>query len=285
MPVIRAEAVKHSIEANVLRRGAVTYSDLSFVRDVGVGNKLRNDHVMANIHIIEKQVPRVERWGIVKAVRLLPAYGRILDVACANGNCRWISLNCLGNARYVLVHRVGGIFAKVILLNIEIRVRILVGRAIVNIEHMLTDSKAGKAAECEAVVLGYAILLLRSWVIALQPIKSARCERSVAVFLRLANKYRLERQLPKPLDGRGMGVVAARDKSQTGILDIGNKTVAHEVPAGPEPDRREIILRPIEARRVVVDDRGQAVGLVGLLTENASIAVAMPVSVVLGGTG
>ena len=96
---------------------------------------------MANIHIIEKQVPRVESWWIVKAVRLLPAYGRILDVACASGNCLWISLNSLGNTRYFLVNRAGGVRAKVILLNIEIRVRILVGRAIVNIEHMLTDTQ------------------------------------------------------------------------------------------------------------------------------------------------
>src|SRR5262249_43134909 len=80
--------------------------------------------------------------------------------------------------------------------------------------------------------------------------------------LGLAGENGLERQLPKPRDGRGMGVVAAREKSETGILHVGNKAVAHQVPAAPEPDRREIELRIIEARGEVVDDIGQAIGLV-----------------------
>ena len=92
-----------------------------------------------------------------------------------------------------------------------------------------------------------------------------RTERRV--ILRLADEHGLERQFPKPLDGRGMGVVAARDEGQTGILDVGNKAVAHQVPACPEPYRGEIILRLIEARGVVVDDGGQAVGLIAVLTE------------------
>ena len=112
---------------------------------------------MANIHIIEKQVPRVESWWIVKAVRLLPANGRILDVAFANGNCLWISLNSLGNTRYVLVNRLAESVPRSYFLISRYAFEILVGRAIVNIEHMLTDSKGGKFAEREAIVLGYAI--------------------------------------------------------------------------------------------------------------------------------
>src|SRR5450631_4081853 len=65
-----------------------------------------------------------------------------------------------------------------------------------------------------------------------------------------------------------MRVVAPRDERETGILHVGNKAVAHQVPASPEPYRGEIVLRPVEARGVVVDHGGQAVVLVGFLTRD-----------------
>ncbi len=55
---------------------------------------------MANIHIIEEQVLRVESRGIVEAIRLLQGDGSVLDVAITNRNGTvGIFLNNLGNTR------------------------------------------------------------------------------------------------------------------------------------------------------------------------------------------
>src|SRR6476620_8052949 len=64
-----------------------------------------------------------------------------------------------------------------------------------------------------------------------------------------------------------MGVVAPRDERETGVLDIRNEAVADKVPACAWPHSREIKLRVIEARGEVIEDRGQAILLLTLLTE------------------
>src|SRR5262245_32965808 len=145
---------------------------------------------------------------------------------------------------------------------------------------MLAHAKSSKVAEGEAVVLGDAKWTGRlAGIIAARQAgtngagtKGAQHRGKGMVFIRrlgLAGENGLKRQLPEPWDRRGMRVVAARDEGETGILHVGNKAVAQHVPADSEPYRREIILRIIEARGEVVDDIGQAVGLIGLLTKDS----------------
>ena len=69
----------------------------------------------------------------------------------------WISLNSLGNTRYVLVNRSPESVPRSYFLMSRYAFEILIGRAIVNIEHMLTGRKGGKITEREAIVLGYAM--------------------------------------------------------------------------------------------------------------------------------
>src|SRR5262249_47505175 len=52
---------------------------------------------------------------------------------------------------------------------------------------------------------------------------------------------------------------AARDGGDAANLDIGEKAVGGEVPLGPEPDRREVQLGPVEGGCVMVEDGDRAV--------------------------
>ena len=118
----------------------------------------------------------------------------------------------------------------------------------------------------EAIVGGHFRTLL--FPIACKP--AGRVERAGVAgkpvgWLSTTDEDRISHQCPVAFDNRGMGVIAARDECQSAVLDVGQHAVGHQVPLVAQPDRRNVVFRPVERRREMVEHgRGAALFLAGI---------------------